>query len=632
MDIDEREPSASTPETTTTTTTPGQKLANLEKWCKQNDIELHEVLRPALSDHAIPAIPPHAEVDTSTTTPFLHHGVHLRVRNFQGSHYPYRRFPDALAVSIPRKAVLTPETSSLAEHDNSFTPRAYSPQDQDDAGLLASGTPPLALCLLHEFLLGPRSRFWPFLDTLPPYGVELPRVWAEESPEYELIRGTELEHDLRQSRHASHANPSAPPDHGATDQFLRKYFEEQGLSHLSKAHPHLVQPDAPDHSTSSALREDSGSKDPPVCLHVLHRISTLTCTHLWVAYDMCASIVTTSSIIIDALQTLALVPFLDNSRTSFSASVYLEQTKAGTARAGKAKWPSDAYINLRFEGLTMSGRKVQLAATNDHLLPRSTPRRVYDDLQEKNIFWALPSLNSPEGADAATSLGQPSASLFAAAEEALKVIRDDNNAQLLYPAPKLPHFPRMHPESSIGAQCEEQDFISLWEVDYSTSDRDERRDDGLIGFRTRPLFVEARSGFVSDRLWIIALAMAVQEAEPEKEITAHHLLLANSRWWHPDRMGTFSKWEAAGFAAVKKIRHLVKTRLARMADVIGDDVLAGFIESNHVSLAVKNGALRNRGERKTLRRCLSELDRLCSVPERRAALKLYGPLYTAPPK
>ncbi|ORY90205.1 hypothetical protein BCR35DRAFT_287453 [Leucosporidium creatinivorum] len=93
--------------------------------------------------------------------------------------------PKTSVARIPKQAVLSQRTSSLGQDRLSQLPSSLSPPLR------------LAVCLLHEQLLGSTSRWKEYLDSLPTDVVPIAVLWPNEGEARRWARGTELAKELK---------------------------------------------------------------------------------------------------------------------------------------------------------------------------------------------------------------------------------------------------------------------------------------------------------------------------------------------------------------------------------------------------------------------------------------------------
>ncbi|CAD6907262.1 unnamed protein product [Tilletia controversa] len=524
-----------------------EKHARFLSWCSENEVRLHESLELKLSS-GVPAAPYGDEFASLSSTDLVHHGmcVHAKARIAKG----------AQAATIPKTAILSPQSSSLSQYDPTFVPCTIGGITLSDDTASPLATPHLALCLLHEFILGPKSRFWPYLDTLPPYGVELSRQWVDGSPEYSILKHTETEQVMKRLQRESSA---ALPDHTVTDRFLRQFFFGKGLAHLSQAHPGLV---------SSNPDPSSGTSSPATFMRLdrLHEAAgsqSFSSDELWRLYDMAATLVSTRSFVIDWFHVLAMVPIADafNHKTS-APHVEFECDDVVCTDCG-------ALYECEHDGLEVAERSgakaddpdtVTLTVIRSWAIPRGRTVEIfnsYGDLSVHQLLirfgfatnswgssqytWSSPASEDEDGIEVANALGLSPTDvqrIAAVVDGALQITRAPLEGQ------EKSHFYKMDPELADSCQIPEQDPV----VDYPPVDP------------SRPLYVYS-SGFFSDSLWLFALASELDEARPGT-LDVASLLEVNAQWWHP--FGIRGKIEAVGLGAAANIRRLVQRRFERL--------------------------------------------------------------------
>ncbi|KDN39461.1 SET domain-containing protein [Tilletiaria anomala UBC 951] len=151
----------------------------------------------------------------------------------------------------------------------------------------------LALCLLFEYLLGPNSRFWGYLQSLPD-AVNLPYFWSEGDERRHALAGTEAERLLQRAK-GMETEISA--------NVLKEFLQNQGMSLISRA---LTWSDAA-----------NSSHDAPRCfkLRELHRYkgecrSNLTQV-LHLTFQNAFSLVSSRAFVVDLYHGMSMCPVAD---------------------------------------------------------------------------------------------------------------------------------------------------------------------------------------------------------------------------------------------------------------------------------------------------------------------------------
>ncbi|KAL9933188.1 hypothetical protein V8E36_007906 [Tilletia maclaganii] len=560
-------------------------------WCKENGITLHEHLRLQVSS-GVPASPPGDEVTTSWAD-LVHHGMAIYVQEDEAV-----KMSDGgpLAASIPKTAILSPQSSSLSSYDRTFVPCSIGGSRLSDDSVPSLATPQLALCLMHEFILGEASRFWPYLATLPPHGVDLPRMWTEHSPEFVLLRDTEAGHLLSKMR-AEVTETS--PDHCVTDKYLKRYFFTKGLQHLQNAHPGLV---ATTPEQQAAISTSSGSALTLNRLRWWDQRKGYTPEELFRIYDMAASLVSTRSFVIDLFHVLAMVPLADAFNHYPSPCVQFECDDVVCTECGAlyecehddpaddedtaAARSSDAVevdtVNLRFTRDCSIGAEVYNSygdLSHFELLIRYG--FVTNVLEMTCYSWPLFDPDTGQGIEVAQAFGD-SAERFPEvvrlAESVLAIAGEDD--------------PSFNPS-----------FIDRtpWSrsLDHITVDL---RDDTAA----RPLFIR-EDGSPNARLWITAFISALLDVNGAAG-DAEEILGNNALWWTARREEKGRHVEEVCMQALAKIGRLVETRLAKLRRTFNDEHLRLIEHGDKYTFAVRGAARCNSAERHAMRSYLRGLD------------------------
>ncbi|CAO1635825.1 unnamed protein product [Parajaminaea phylloscopi] len=137
-------------------------------------------------------------------------------------------------VQIPKRSCLSPRTSCLAP----FLGSGDIFSVESGCGLT------LAVCLVAEYLQGPKSRFCDYCQALPheraggTLGITLPLEWAADSIEQQCLRGTEAARIL--GRAARRLSLPAVSTRGLALCHVRDYFDRVGLTLLRQACPGIA--------------------------------------------------------------------------------------------------------------------------------------------------------------------------------------------------------------------------------------------------------------------------------------------------------------------------------------------------------------------------------------------------------
>lgn len=212
--------------------------------------------------------------------------------------------PGELLAAIPQSALLSARTARVPHTLLSLDPDAPSNEEK------LAPTLELALCLLWEYRLGPQSKWWGYLYSLPDLET-LPSLWQWQVPNaprwqqemMRTLRGTSVEY-LCIARTQQDGYMARTQDHCINYRSIQMCLSPSRLETLrrtillSSAQPSARRPAARASSGRPALRE-------------------LWCTHSpsdaqW--YDLlsrCYSLVTSRSFVLDEVQGLALCPLAD---------------------------------------------------------------------------------------------------------------------------------------------------------------------------------------------------------------------------------------------------------------------------------------------------------------------------------
>ncbi|KAE8231117.1 hypothetical protein CF326_g3873 [Tilletia indica] len=588
-----------------------EKHAAFRNWCTDNDIELHSNLEIRISS-GVPAAPRRDDLLALSPEEIVHHGMTV----YTVSKKRIKKGEEA--TSIPKTAILSPRTSSLSKYDPTFVPCTVGGSKLNNETTSSLATPHLALCLLHEFILGARSRFAPYLATLPPFGVELPRHWVEGSPEYALIKHTDVEAHLKRLQRTTSADS---PDHTVTDRFLRQFFFDKGVNHLDRAHPGLVSSAAEpvaSTSTSTSTRADAVVLRLDQ-IHELAHSRSFSRDELWTLYDMAATLVSTRSFVIDLFHVLAMVPVADAFDHRSTNNVEFECDDIVCPECGAL----DVCEHEDLGEIEPMGRKeepqtVALTFNRDctYYAGRTPVYNSYGDLSAHEVllrfgftpslhsmkcFWPSPLVEDEYGIEVARALSNslPDAQRAAiVVDAALLVTRDPQVKQ------ERPHFYRMDTDECIANQEPPMNPI----IDYSATQP------------SRWLYID-QAGFISDSLWLLALALAVDETRPDT-LDVSRLLEVNEAWWRPVEAQVEA--ERAGKLAISKIRRLVERRIARLEEAYSDEMMKDISLSPSLPFAIRGAAVYNSHERDCLTNCLAVLIRFTAVTERKELSRMYS--------
>ncbi|KAK0549768.1 hypothetical protein OC846_003924 [Tilletia horrida] len=522
-------------------------------WCAENEVELHPELEicPSLE---IPAVP--QDEPDWTKDDVLHLGMSIKALKSEpgeDGNVFFVPIAEGPAARIPRSAILSPQSSSLRQLDPSFRPPAMGGTKLQNIQCSALAVPRLALCVLHEYLLGPASRWWPYLATLPPYGVDLPRMWRRDSPEYALISGSEVGHTLQRMQDVA---TDEDPDHCATDRFLRAYFDKDGANHLVKAHPTLIDLEAAESSGPAAPRLDQ--------LHQTTKSRPLSRQQLWILYDRAASLVSTRAFVVDLFHVLAMVPIADAWHPDVEFICHdVVCTQCGSRRqcehwrpeddcehTDENEDPDDALLldgpNLRRHGMEVYNSYGELLPIP--LLIRYGWSEDLDNVAHGDfaVRWACPLEDSADAIELREALKLPEQDISRVVDVVDLCLATTRDAD-----PR--HFHYIEEELADDMGIPAQDPI----LEKDSSDP------------SRPYFLD--SHVINDRLWLLVLAAAVEQLKPGT-LNKNRLLKLNAAWWQPKRK--LSEPEQMGQRAIKILEELVKARIAKITTPFSSDMLS----------------------------------------------------------
>ncbi|KAK0532673.1 hypothetical protein OC834_002511 [Tilletia horrida] len=559
-----------------------EKLTAFIDWCDENDVELHGDLQIELGvQRVMPSSQDAEAIMQVNMAVFLREGSKIDVDK------------GVIAASIPKTAILSPQSSSLRHFDPTFTPCSVGVSEHNDEASPALATPQLALCIMHELILGPASRFWPYLATLPPRGVRLPRMWTSDSTEHRLIRGTEVERLLR---HHPTAGSAASPDHCASDRFLRDFFKVKGFNHLLAAHPDLLKADGRSIANSSNKTAVAASEVLRLDrMHLYALRGGFTGDELWTLYDMTATLVSTRSFVIDYYHVFNHHPShhvefeCDDIVCAECGALFEcehddgEGEEARDEGERRARVGQDApdeevdTVNLRFVK-SCAGRMEVFNTYGDLSNAQLLIRYGFAVREHKSaqFSWALPHIGLEDAIELRAALG-----ISAAAADVLEMLRVvDETRQELRSSSSPP---------DIDSAPSERAFIS----------RDNPRTE------TRPLFID-QDGCMSETLWLLALALTIR-LDKTAFMSKERLLDAHCEWWDGIYKSRRQRTESFGELTVVKVTELVSRRLDVLMEVGDDELFQEQSDTDQISSTTRFAALCHLEERVALRLCLDKL-------------------------